>query len=335
MFNFTADILGYLLNFLYQILQNYGFAIILFSIIIKIVLLPMMISQQKTSEKSTKLQGKMKEIQDKYRNNPEKLNKEMRRIYEEEGLNPLSGCLSSIIQIILILAMFYLIRDPLTHMLKIPEAEITQYVQEIKDEGTNINEVYKEIAIIKSGKLPENNRINMNFLGLDLSQVPSENYRDVKSLIIPILYVLTSFISIKYSMSNMNNAKKEENNKQDENPMQMGNTMMWMMPLLSVWIAMIAPLGLALYWLVNNILQLLQQFLVRKYLIKKEENKEVNIKEVKKIESKNDNKKNNETKVNDNKDSDIEEKEDNEVIDNKNEEKLKENNTKKDNKKRK
>lgn len=279
MFNFTADILGYLLNFLYQWLQNYGFAIILFSIIIKIILLPMNISQQRTSEKSVELQGKMKEIQDRYKNDPEKLNEAMRKLYKDENINPLGGCLNSIIQIILIFAMFALVRNPLTHMLKIPEAEINQYVQEIENENEQIkeapngknsmNQAYKEIAIMRSGKLPADKSINMNFLGIDLSIIPSENYRDLKTLIIPILYVLTSIISIKYSMSMMNNIQKEDDKK--ENNIMPMRAYVWMMPLLSVWIAMIAPLGLALYWLVNNILQLLQQFFIKKYLIKSKE----------------------------------------------------------------
>jgi len=250
--DWLCNILGFILKALYDLVQNYGVAIILFSIIFKILLLPLTISQQRTTEKTSKLQGKMKEIQDRYKNDQEKANEAIMKLYKEEKINPLGGCFSSILQILLILAMFYLVKSPLTFMLKLPQEQINTYVQELRDEGKNIQEKdsYKEIYIIKSGKLKEENNINMNFFGINLADIPKENFNDIKVLIIPALYVITSFISIRYSTSLMNNKKKEnnedKNEKQEssmEDAMQMNNQMMgWMMPLLSVSIAIIAPL---------------------------------------------------------------------------------------------
>ena len=124
MIEFFADIFGYLLNFLYGFIQNYGIAIIVFSIILKIILLPLSIKQQKTMKKTTKIQEEVRKIQDKYKNNPEKLNQETIELYKRENMSPFSGCLSAIIQLILILAMFYLVRSPLTHMKKVEPALI-------------------------------------------------------------------------------------------------------------------------------------------------------------------------------------------------------------------
>ena len=97
MISFFANIFGYILNFLYQFINNYGVAIILFSIVLKIIMLPISIKQQKTMKKSAKLQLKIREIQDKYKNNPEKLNQETIALYKKEGMSPFSGCLSSFI----------------------------------------------------------------------------------------------------------------------------------------------------------------------------------------------------------------------------------------------
>ena len=116
MIAFFANLFGYVLNFIYEIVKNYGLAIIIFSILVKVLMIPMSIKQQKTMKKSQKIQGKMKEIQFKYKNNPEMLNKATQELYKSENMSPFSGCLSAIVQIILLFAVFYLVRSPLTYM---------------------------------------------------------------------------------------------------------------------------------------------------------------------------------------------------------------------------
>ena len=132
MFQFFANIFGYLLEFLYNLINNYGVAIILFSVIIKIVLLPLSIKQQRTLKKSTELQDKMKTLQFKYKNNPEKLNQEMMSLYKSENMSPFSGCLTAIVQFILLISIFYLVRSPLTFMEKIPQDDINKYVSQVQ-----------------------------------------------------------------------------------------------------------------------------------------------------------------------------------------------------------
>ena len=112
MFQFFANIFGYVLELLYNITSNYGLAIILFTVIVKIIFLPFSIKQQKTVKKSAKVQEKMKVIQVKYKNNPEKMNQEIMNLYKTEKMNPFSGCLTAIVQIILLFSIFYLVRSP-------------------------------------------------------------------------------------------------------------------------------------------------------------------------------------------------------------------------------
>ena len=275
MFNFIANVFGYLLNFLYILLDNYGLAIIIFSILVKLILLPLTIKQQKTMEKTTKMQEEMKALQFKYKNDPEKLNKEMMDMYKRENMSPFSGCLSSIAQIILILAVFYLVRSPLTYMKKIDVNIIEEYTNKLE---TKTN--YPEVEIIKEyGEENENLYINMDFLGLDLSSVPTSNMKDIKTLIIPILYVISSIISTKITMKNQNNKNTEKDKKDGEEKEEsmedmMQNTtksMSYMMPIMAFSISLVAPLGLALYWLMSNVLMIIERICIDKFMTKKEE----------------------------------------------------------------
>ena len=270
---FISEIFGYLLNWLYQIFNNYGIAIIIFSIILKIILIPITIKQQKSLKKSAELQKEMTEIQKKYKNNPEKLNQETIELYKREKMSPFSGCLSAIAQIIILFAVFYLVRSPLTYMKKVDPALIEQYTNEIKQEEENKNTPYPEIAIIKEkGSQDERVAINMNFLGLDLSSVPTQSLSDWRVYVIPGLYVLTSFISMRMTTS-MQTKKKENDGEQNELDavVQANKSMSYIMPIMSVSIAIIAPLGLALYWLVSNILMIIERLILNKFLKDEEE----------------------------------------------------------------
>ena len=272
MFHLIVNIFGYLLEWLYNgIGQNYGIALILFTIILRIILLPLTIKQQKSMKKTTALQGKMQEIQFKYKNNPELMNKEIMELYKRENLSPFSGCISSIVQILIILSVFYLVSRPLTYMKKIDPGIIENYKNEISAENDGKISNYYEIEIIqKKAAQDENIKVNMDFLGLDLSKVPSQNMSDATVYIIPLLYVVSSIFSIR--MTTGKTKKKEESNSSEPDmTQQMNKSMSYMMPIMAVSIAFVAPLGLALYWLVSNILMILERIVINKYVDSKEE----------------------------------------------------------------
>jgi YidC/Oxa1 family membrane protein insertase len=285
MFQFFANIFGYLLDIINQFVNNYGLAIILFTAIIKLIMLPLSIKQQRSMKKNVELQEKLKVIQFKYKKDPEKLNKETMDLYKQEKMSPFSGCFSAIIQFILLISIFYMVRFPLTYMEKVDKTQIDTYTQQIKDAGMDVSQAYSEIDIIREiDFLRENNpedetlkniNINMNFLGLDLSKIPQQNLADWTVYIIPILYILSTFVSMRLttSMQNANKDKKEltdgENKETERNEMedamaQSNKMMSWMMPIMSVSISLVAPLGLALYWLVNNILMIGERLVLNK-----------------------------------------------------------------------
>lgn len=295
---FLANIFGYVLNFLYNSLGSYGTAIIIFSIMLRIILLPITINQQKSMKKSGKLQAELQEIQKKYKNNPEKLNQETIELYKREKMSPFSGCFSAIIQIFIILSVFWLVSSPLTYMKNVQDTEIYKEYSDKVTQSGNQKASYKEIGMINfvesdyreiEQQLQDENienreelehrkdeleklRINMDFLGLDLSKVPTQSLDDFRVYIIPILYVLSSFISIRLT-TNLQNKKDTDNIKNDKkNPSEMeamqnmSKSMTYVMPIMSVSIAAVAPLGLALYWLISNVLMILERIILKKFM---------------------------------------------------------------------
>ncbi len=328
MIAFLSNIFGYLLNFFYNLIGNYGIAIILFSLVIKLLMIPLSIKQQKSQQKSIKLQDEMKQIQFKYKNDPEKLNQETMALYKRENMSPFSGCLLAIIQMILLFSVFYMVREPLTYMKKIDSEQINSYVSVLKEENMVQNQAYAQIAVISEAntikQAQENEEIeltesqkklqeaigdnldnvctNMVLLDIDLSKVPTQSSGDLKVYIIPILYVISSFASMKLTTAMQskknkgkdikvtekeeihtanedteikeNNENKEliEKEKEDEDPMAQANkNMSLLMPVMAVSISLIAPLGLALYWLTNNILMIAERLVLNKVVKDEEE----------------------------------------------------------------
>lgn len=307
---FFANLFGYLLNFIYEFVNNYGLAIIIFSIIIKILMIPISIKQQKTLKKSTKMQTKMKEIQVKYKNNPEKLNQATIELYKSENMSPFSGCLSAIIQIVLLFSVFFLVQSPLTYMKKADEDMIDKYITIMKQNNlssTNSGylqiELIREIDNIKDLKNQENKeenienqdekiqlseikdeeldslKINMDFLGLNLAQIPTKS-NDWKAYIIPALYVIISAISLRVTNisapkteNKENSENTEKKNDEDFDPMaQMNKNMKFLFPIMYLSVALIAPLGLALYWLMNSLVMIIERLALNKLIKDEEEN---------------------------------------------------------------
>ena len=321
---FLAKLFGYLLNFIYVHVNNYGLAIILFTVAVQIILLPFFIKQQKTLIKNSRIQGKLAELREKYKNDQVRLGQETMDLYKREKMSPFSGCLGSILQIIIFISIFYLVRQPLTYMEKRSPEEINSYREKYE---ISENSAYKEIDIIREANNRGDNEININmmFLGVDLSNIPSRNWTNWTVYIIPGLYVVSSIISMKITQaqSGLNKKDKKKNNssdvidvteeskelneeiknakidenikeipenneekslvrikkkkkkeeEEDEEDMTaaMSKQMSIMMPVMAVSIALVAPLGLALYWLVNNIIQTLQRVILSKIYKEKED----------------------------------------------------------------
>ena len=181
-----------------------------------------------------------------------------------------------------------MVRFPLTYMEKIDKTQLESYVQQMKNDGMAVSQAYSEIDIIREidylkEKFPEDEilekiNFNMDFLGLDLGKIPQQNLNDWTVYIIPILYIISTFISMRITTSMQNKTKKkdevidisdnkeEEKNEMEDDMAQSNKMMSWMMPIMSVSISLVAPLGLALYWLVNNILMIGERLILDKVI---------------------------------------------------------------------
>ena len=300
MLSFIADVFGYAMGFIYNVVQNYGLAIILFTIFVKLLLLPLTLKQQKSMQKMQEIQPLMQELPRKYGNDQQRFALEYQKLLKEKNMNMASGmgcsgCLLSIIQLPIILGLFYMMISPLTYILKLPESQIAEYRQ-------NLNTYYAEQAIAKaeisgekltSGEIAEymsgdyitnyrynelmiakqENLFNMEFLGINLGDIASENKDNYVLYILPILCALVTFVSLKISSNDMKKKQEEQvkpNNEEknlsvpnEEIPMPNMAVMNWMMPLMTGYIAFIAPQGLGLYWTTNSLLQLIQMLALK------------------------------------------------------------------------
>lgn len=272
MLDWIAQMFGYLLYYIYNLVHNYGVAILIFTVITKLILLPFTIKQQKSLEKSKKMQPLLQELQNKYKDDQERLALEYQKLMKDNKFNPFGGCVLSLIQIPIILGMLYVVGKPLTNMVKMPEEEIKQKIVEIMPENYEggYEEYIKQNRYVELKVIKEENLLNLNFLGIDLGDVASENKSDFKLLIFPLLSALFTWLSV-YVVNGKQEKVIEKKETEDEMPMPDMKMMNITMPLLSGWIAYIVPQGLGLYWFFSSFLQILIQLLMKKFI--KEDNK--------------------------------------------------------------
>ncbi len=278
---------GKLLYFIYNQLsfRNYGLAIIIFTFIIKLVLLPLSIKQQKSTAKMSEIQPYIQEAQQRYKNDKEKLQQETMRIYKEHNYSPYSGCLPMLIQFPILISLFAVITKPLTFLLgKTPEV-ITQLGDFVKTKVA-VTAQHIEIQIMNffnanpgeltqlSGVLSKSELINFDFLGINLGFTPTykpdllfgvDSKIWLPLLIIPILAVGTTYL-----MSELTAAAARKGNP---NAPAGSSTMKWIGPAITLIFSFQLPAGVGLYWLAGNVFQIAQQ-LIMNYFDKKKKEKE-------------------------------------------------------------
>lgn len=267
---FISDILGRILNFFYWLIPNYGWALVVFTLAVKLILLPLSLKQQKSMTKMKLVQPKMTELQEKYGNDRQKLSEETMKLYKEYNISPMGGCLPMLIQLPILFGLFYVIRNPLTYMLGYENQQIWALMAEY---GI-ANSPQMEIEIATRANL-----INFDFFGLDLSAQPS--FGVINSLwIIPVVAGLTTYLSSAVTnwMNGEDKKKKEEqkpqrvlnpDQKQPANTQSTMKTMTYIMPIMTAWIAFSFPAALGLYWSISNVLSVVQTIVLNGYYAKK------------------------------------------------------------------
>lgn len=241
-----ARAMGWILRSLYEATANYGLAIILFTLFIKLITIPLSLKQQRSMKETQEIQPILTKLQEKYKNNQEKLAQEMQKLYEERKINPFGGCLLLLIQFPIIYSMFFAIAQPVKFMYpEIRNDSVNVAIEQYADKGT-----YKELYYIVNER---KDLINTDFLGLDLGQVPSTtNYL---TWLIPILSGIATFLSSYISQKQT----KKNGTVENEQTKAMQNYMMIFMPLMIAYISFKVPLGMGLYWFVNTVISILLQ----------------------------------------------------------------------------
>ena len=281
---------AWLVRLFYNLTNSYGVALILFTLVIKLIMLPFQMKSKKSMMRMSRVSGQMQELQKRYAKNQAKLQEEMQKLYEEEGVNPMSGCLWSLIPFPILIALYSIIRQPITHFMMLSKDVLQTVVQSAADSDVNLTNIvmmdkatgtpvlkdglyqlasYGQINLVKAVQemglsTPEGwFDMNYNFLGLDLTATPWEYVKNftftwavIGVILIPILAGLSQFVFSKLTMKTQPQADAAGGASM--------KSMMYMMPLMSVYIAFIMPAALGVYWIAQSVFSLIQEAILNK-----------------------------------------------------------------------
>ena len=266
--NFLGVPFGYVMSFIYNIVHDYGWALILFILLTRILQFPLGIKQQKSTARMAAFQPKLNQIKKQFAKDKQRMNHETMKLYEEEGINPAGGCLPMLITFVLLFGIIDVIYNPLVHILHVDQNLITQAITALGSHAGGAPQLTIISQIQNGGQFAQEltgifgadivaqiQSFNMNFLGLNLGAIPQENFLS-PVIIIPILSFGTQILSTLLMMKT-----------QKQNGMEMMNGMKWtmlLMPLLSLWFAITLPAGVGLYWTVSNVLMIAQTLILQK-----------------------------------------------------------------------
>lgn len=282
MIDFISGILGGVIRVIYNIVgHNYLVALLIFTFLTKLLLFPLMLKQLKSTAGIQKIAPEDKKLREKYKDNPVKLNEELTKLYAENKISPMAGCLLPIIQIPIILGMFWVVKQPLTYISQMDQAQITSYTaQYLQKDPTEVDEKLTKAYEINIAK--EYNLLDMNVGSkFNLGDTPKDAFSKDETkrvskwtLLIPALTLVFSFISNQITMR-----KSKQTMSEDQAEMQ--KSMNIMMPILSAYFAYAWPLSLGVYYLFGSILGIGQQLLMDKLMEDEDSKKDNNKKEKK------------------------------------------------------
>lgn len=263
--------LGWVMSFIYDIVHNYGWALVIFIVLTRLVQFPLGIKQQKSTARMAAIQPKLKAIQKQFAKNKERMNEETMKLYEQEGVSMTAGCLPMLITFILLFGIIDVIYNPLLHILHIDASLIKEATDLMGTlgggapqlniisaiHGANVSQDLLKLVpefqnIFGAEIFAEIQNFNMSFLGLNLGDIPQQALGI--TIIIPVVAFLSQFVSTIVSMK-----------VQAKNGQQMQGAMKWtmlLMPLMSLWFAFTLPVGVGLYWTISSLLMILQTVLL-------------------------------------------------------------------------
>ena len=295
---FICKIFSWPLVKFYELTGSYGISIIFFALLVNLLMTPFMAKSKKSMMHTTLIQPRIQELQRRHEGNPQKLNQEMQKLYQEEGINPMSGCIWSLIPFPILIALYSVIRQPLTRMMFVAEEVVTTLQDFFVNQGWYTipakTDAYVEIKLADiahqhwdevqtalAGQVDGLMNVDFGFLGLNLGQQPKWNFflntdwsdasvwlPALGLFLIPFISAFLSWASMK--ISNMSNPPQAQN-AQTEASMK---SMTLMMPLMSIWICFVMPAAMGIYWIANSVFGIIRDFVLTK-VFKKQLDKEM------------------------------------------------------------
>ena len=292
---------AWLLLFFYNLFSSYGIALILFAIVVKLVLFPVTLKSKKSMIQTNMLSGKMQQLQKQYGKDRERYQMEVQKLYEKEHVNPMGGCVWSLIPMIVLILLYGIIREPLTYFMSMSAEQIQTLATQLnwsqvavsngwvtaavmeKAENAFQNGAYNQLYLLSLVN-PENLAslraatgadslfvLNFHFLGIDLSRIPTLmfwknglGWDSIGLFLLPIISVAVSTLNMKVSQ-----ITNQMNNQAQSEQMDRTNKMMlWMMPLMSLWIGFTVPAGLSIYWITQYFVMMIQEVICGRMLKK-------------------------------------------------------------------
>lgn len=272
----------------YNLTNNYGIAIMLFAVLVNLVLLPFMAKSKKSMMRTTRLQPRLKELEKKYNGNPQQYQQAVSKLYREEKINPMSGCLWSLLPFPILIALYSVIRQPLSKMMHLSAEAVTSLTEWVTNNAgfvASSKSAYTEIEVMNSihqnwdavtaalgdfsGKLMN---LDYSFLGLNLGQQPSFKFwafdwsnkavwlPALGLFLIPIISAFLSWLSMKISTMTTPQVDKQQ--------AQTNKSMMLVMPLVSLWICFTMPAALGVYWILNSVCGIIRDVALTKIYTK-------------------------------------------------------------------
>ena len=266
---------AWLTRVFYSLTGSYGLALILFTLVVKLVILPFQLKGKKSMLRMSRMQGKIKDIQTRYANNRQRQQEEMANLYAQEGVNPMSGCLWSFLPFPILIALYAIIRQPLRYLMGLSMDTITAVTDAATKLGYTVAEggqaaAYEQIYLAKfvhqnwesfNGQFDGLINLDYNFLGMDLASQGSTLFKQITTggwpvigvLLLPVIATALQFLMTLISMKSSGNTAGAQ-----------GKMMMYLMPLMTLWMGYILPAALCVYWIANTAFSVIQEQVLNK-----------------------------------------------------------------------
>ena len=275
---------SWLLRVFCQVFDSYGIALILFTIVVKLILFPFNLKAKKSMIKMNLISGQLKEIQKRCGNDRERYNQEVQKFYSENNVSPMGGCGWSLLPLVILYPLYAIIRRPFRYMMNLTDNAITSVANALGwSDYATMTGAYKELTLaadLNSTNLGTASAaagsslfvINFTFLGLHLEEIPQLmfwqggiDWNSIGLFLLPIISAVLSFLSMLVSQRTN---RMNRNQELDKSTASTNRTMMIISPLISLWIGYSMPAGLCVYWIANSLLMMVQEVICGKILRK-------------------------------------------------------------------